>query len=883
MSKKTRLLALMLVLSLIMGMLAACGGPSAENSNDPTGSGNPANSGNPTSSGDPNPTGGPEGPSYTITENDPNQKYTYQGFLTNIPANWNPLDYEDNNSSALFDGLLTDGFYQFVFNDELHPLEGSDAAPYEAYVIIPSMATGMPVDVTEQVKADHPDWIPASATSGYAWAVTLRDDLYFDTGYHITADTFVQTMKWMLDPKLQNYRASDQYSGARALVGAEAYALDYSGQMNVEDNSISGYRLDAMEKNADGQYTMDGHLVYIAVDYPQDYFRGNTLKDYVEAYGERYFGLETWDDLVALADENGMVPCTDDNLALLSGVTTTNPNWNETDADLYNYLVFLKGVYPDELVFEDTVGYFAMDEYTVVTVLAQATQGFYLYYGGLKDTLVEPNVYEQSLYQDEAGNWYSNYMTSVETSPSYGPYSMSEYQTDKMVHYVKNDSWYGYHDDVNHVYKDPVDGNVYRMYQTTEYDIQAVSEDATQKNMFLAGKLMTYSLKPEDYDQYGFSDYVYASPADTIMFMILTGDLDGLQAREAAADFDQSKYDIETITLESFRRAFAITFDKQSFVDEVHPAYTPGYGLFGTTIIYDPDSGETYRSTDEAKKALCDFYSVDTSKFASLDDAVASITGYDPITAKEYYKKAFEEALELGYITDNDNDGICDQELRLTYAISDAADVFTRRVKFFNDHIGDVIKGTPFEGKISFVESSPKGDPGWSDAVKNGECDIVISGWTGSAMDPYYLLTAYTHSGNAYAANWYYPEEDMLTLTIKGESITMSVYDWVEAVNGAIVTVNGKQYCFGTNDADGQTRLEILAGVEGAILQTYSYLPLTNAGSKFLLSQKVYYVIEEYNPVLGRGGVTYMRYNYTDDEWAEYVDQQIAEHGQLQY
>ena len=50
--------------------------------------------------------------------------------------------------------------------------------------------------------------------------------------------------------------------------------------------------------------------------------------------------------------------------------------------------------------------------------------------------------------------------------------------------------------------------------------------------------------------------------------------------------------------------------------------------------------------------------------------------------------------------------------------------------------------------------------------------------------------------------------------------------------------------------------------------------------SAALLSQQVYYVVEEYNPICGRGGIQYLKYNYNDAEWAAYV----AENGgELQY
>ena len=82
---------------------------------------------------------------------------------------------------------------------------------------------------------------------------------------------------------------------------------------------------------------------------------------------------------------------------------------------------------------------------------------------------------------------------------------------------------------------------------------------------------------------------------------------------------------------------------------------------------------------------------------------------------------------------------------------------------------------------------------------------------------------------------------------------------------------DGNTYNFGNGMADPQVRLTILAGIETQVLGTYNYLPMLQDGSMALLSQQVYYVIEEYNPILGRGGIQYLKYNYNDTEWAAYV------------
>jgi len=116
-----------------------------------------------------------------------------------------------------------------------------------------------------------------------------------------------------------------------------------------------------------------------------------------------------------------------------------------------------------------------------------------------------------------------------------------------------------------------------------------------------------------------------------------------------------------------------------------------------------------------------------------------------------------------------------------------------------------------------------------------------------------------------------------MTLNIGGEDVTLTQKEWSDALNGAAVTKGDKTYNYGDGQADIETRLNILAAFETRILQNYNYLPMLEDASMALLSQQVYYVVEEYNPVMGRGGIAYTKYNYNETDWAAYVDQQGAD------
>lgn len=802
-------------------------------------------------------------------------EYTYNDSVVTMSSNWNPHTYQTTDESYPID-FLTSGLYSFIYNDELNPVEGKD--PYKGYVIRPEMAAEMPVDVTEKIKAEHPEFnIPESATSGYAYVIKLNKDATWQNGEKINADTYVYSMKALLDPKMDNYRATDYFDGSFCIANAKNYY--HQGTIAYTESMLQNkFKFADLKKGADGVYTdADGNPMGIAVDFAlQEWLGGNSLKAYVDNYGAQYFNLEKWDALLALADANGVAPLTDESYGYLVSVISTSA-WGESEADAFNY--FAEGFnYVDNYDFAN-VGIMKTGDYEITIVLGKSLAGFNLLYNLSDNWIVYEPYYEAGKKQvGDTEAWTNSYNSSVETTMSYGPYKLVEYQQDKSMKFVKNENWFGYTDG-KHIYTDPTDGKTYPMYQTTAINCQVVAEADTRKLMFLKGELMGYGLQSDDYAEYRDSEFCYVTPSETIFFFIFNGYLEAIQKREAADGFDKAKFDIETLTLTSFRKAVAVTYDKEALCTAVSPARSGGYGLIGTNYIYDPESGAQYRDTDQAKKALCDFYSVDVSKFESLDAAVDSITGYDPVAAKALYTEAYNEAIEKGFITDTDKDGKSDQAIEIVYASSASSAFITKTLDYLNEKMAEVVAGTPFEGKIKFVESAPLGNE-WSNEIKAGNADTVLSGWSGSALDPFGLTDLYTNPSYQYDAKWFNASTVDLTLDVNvakiGEeknvkSVTMNLKQWSDALNGTTVKLDdGTEYCFGDGIADVDTRLDILAAIETKVLMTYDYIPMLQDGSMALLSQQVYYVVEEYNPIMGRGGIRYMKYNYDDTAWAAF-------------
>ncbi len=691
---------------------------------------------------------------------DSTESYTYNDYVSTMATNWNPHTYETVSDNYPSEFLRT-GFYSLVFNDELHPVDGK--APFTSYKVIPEMAASMPVDVTQTVRDEHPEFnIPSSAVSGYAYTIALNPSAKWEDGTPINADTYVYSMKRLLAPELLNYRASDYYAGNFSIAGAEKYATG---------------------KN--GDYT--------------------------------------------------------------------------------------------------NVGLYKSGEHEITLVLSKALGGFDLLYALTTNFIVYEDLYEKCLTK-QGDAWFSSYNTSVDTTMSYGPYKLVSYQKDKSMRFEKNGEWYGYTDG-QHSFIDPISGNERQMYQTTAIDTQVVSESATAKMMFLRGELVRYTLQAEDFDTYRNSAYAYEAPGETVFFLILNGYADAISRRESSSGFDSAKNDLQTMTLTPFRRAIALSYDKALFAATISPARSGGLGLIGDAYLYDPENMRSYRSTDAAKSVLCDFYSVDRSEFPDIDSAVASITGYDPYTAREYYRAAFDEALAAGYITDSDSDGISDQTVIIEYCVSADSDFMTKTVDYLNRKISEATAGTPFENRVSFVKSAPYGND-WVNKLKAGLSDTVLGGWSGSMLDPFSLTNLYVDPTYQYDANWFDSDSVTLSLDVNvspvgseavPQNVTMTLKQWSDALNGETVNIGGQDYNFGSGIADVETRLRILAAIEGSVLSTYNYIPMLQDASVTLLSKKLYYVLDEYNPVMGRGGIAYLGYNYSDTEWRDFLKENGGE------
>lgn len=774
--------------------------------------------------------------------------YTYNTALSVFPTNWNMHTYQTNTDAEILD-YIVDGFYTFDYNET-----------QDGYKMIPAMATDFPEDVTAEYVGQY--GIKEGDTA-IAHKITLRDDLKWEDGTPITAQDFIESAKRLLDPAAQNYRADMLYSGNMVIQNAKKY-LNAGKVVELQDNMTNAetFTVADLTKGEDGVYTTpQGETTYIALDVALDWLGGETLTTYVESYGDSYFDTTNWEDLVAQKGENGCVPLTDETMGYLETLITGNPAWGETAENIPGYIVY-KYTNPD--CTWDEVGMLAPSDHELVLFLDKPLSGFYLYYSLTSSWLVNIELYD-SLATVTDGVYTNTYGTSVETTMSYGPYKLTSFQADKQYVLEKNENYYGL-----------TDGT----YQTTKMVVDYVPEATTRLELFLQGKLDSYGLDATDMDTYSLSDYCYYATGDSTFAIVMNPDLENLTSAQANAGANINK---TIITLPEFRMAMSLALDRAAFCLATAPTNSAAFGLFSDMIVSDPEAGTAYRTTDVAKEVLAEFWGVsedygEGKLYADLDEAVESITGYNLAMAQEKFNEAYDKAIEMGLM---DEDDVVEIKIGTP---NNTSSFYNNGYEFLVNNYTEAVKGTKLEGKLTFSRDDTLGNA-FAEALQKNTVDLLFGvGWTGSALDPYSLIEAYIAPNYQYDAGTDY-SAIMLDFEIDGVTYTASVMDWYNVMAGnktVLKAADGStiEYSCGSSDNDPETRLRLLGAMEGAVLLNYNFIPVMDNSTAQLKGQQVEFYTEEYIFGMGFGGVKYYTYNYTDAEWDAYV---ASQNGELDY
>ena len=783
------------------------------------------------------------------------RQYTLREYTAQLPGQWCTILSSDVVNNDM-ESYMTSSFYEFNYK-----FDADGKIVPGAFTVEYSASTKLE-DVTKKYAGQY--GLAADAEKGQAFAMTLRNDLKWDDGTPIKAADFVYSMSQQLSPNYLFDTASNYYSGNYVIHNAQNYVKQ--GQ--------SGW-FDA--RNTYGTYdeSLDSKLYFVIG-------AGSTNTNYgkAEAHYFSAWGLPAGTDAKTAATyivQVGKANTTVEAILALEGKTlaeikadaTMKATWEavlkfwQTEPNEELDFFVTQYTYP-QMDFSE-VGYFVGDnEYELVMVIDGTLkpldeEGNLAYEAGYYFSnwpLVKKDLWEKC--EDTTKTPYANsYCTSLEKSASWGPYKLTNYQTDKTYTVSRNDKWFGYGLE-----------QYAKQYQTDTIITNKIPEWDTAWMSFRLGEYDSVSMDVKIANEYRTSRQAYFTP-DTATF--------DLNLQSLATSRTDKRNNL-LLNYEDFRKAISLAINRDDYCAKNSPSSQAALGLLNSMYYNDVENGKVYRESVQAKEAILNAYGaekveggwkVGTVVYSNIDEAVDATTGYNVTLARQLMTSAYNKAKADGKYSDG-------EKIVLTFGISQQTANTDRIKNWFQAAFDDATKGTAFEGKIS-IEYFVFSDKTWSEQFADGEYDLCFGAWGNAPFNPAYLLCETQISAdNRYAINW---DPTTVSVTVKATPD--------EKHKDGVYTYNLEQWRLILQGKDGcpvnfknfpmEDQLAALGAVETAILKAYYSIPVYSRYSASLMGYKTDYITYEYNTFMGYGGIRYMSYNFDDTEWAAFVAEKGGE------
>ncbi len=784
-----------------------------------------------------------------------------------MPSNWNEFTYADNNDTQIM-SYIGSSFFEYDYkweDDAKFNADGTinkDGIVSGAYTTNFSAATKLE-DVTATVDAKWGYTDAQKAEGGYAWKITLRDDLKWDDGTPITAADFEYSMQQLLDPAFMNFRANTYYDTLMIKNSKSYFFQNQEG--TYETIGAVGYA--SLQEAIDAGETVYANVwnMWGAEGYKDE--NGNEAPEWVEITDTTVYNCEDGSDPISGSDLYTyygayLEPGTGYDAAVYVENTVRNVEW-------------------------ENVGIYAVEGENAIVLCLDKAYSFLKEDGSLSVwapyyfsslPVVHKEKYEASKIAPAAGAtlWTSNYNSSLETTASWGPYKLVEFEAGSHYKLAKNENWYGWNMEQ---YKN--------QYNITAINCRKVEEFATKWMGFLNGDYDDASLQTENVADYLDSKYVYFTSTSTGTF--------GMQLYSNLATLKNSENNNGILAIQEFRHAFNLGLNRSDIVEKIWPgSAVPCFGLLNVAYYYDIENspeledGGQYRNAAVAKEGILRAYGFEQGADGkwtsgslvdlSTDEAYSALTGYNPELAKVKMQEAIDILLanpeEYGYDSS--------KNITLVYGSSADTDKQRFRASYLQDVLDGLTVGTALEDKIDVVFDASAGAQ-WAEAFRTGATQIGFGyGFSGNAFNPFDIIGAFVNPDDSLNYHMYWDTAALdMTLTMPegdyegaGETITMSVQNWYFCLNGLAATENqAKTYNWAEGFAPVEARLMILSALEElTIKESRSVMLIADGGGSFL-GAKFSYFSEDEHTFMGFGGLRYMEVNYTDAEWADFVAQ----------
>lgn len=792
-------------------------------------------------------------------------EYTYRSYSTSLGNNWNPHTWETNADDTI-QGYISSPFCTMSIKDSEN---GIYQWVYEMATSITDVTAAHQDDLTKYASTLPAGKTASDVTAGYVFEIKLNPDAKWENGTPINADSYIYSMKQLLDPKMRNYRANLYYAGESAVAGGNKFYNSGAPLYECMACVDGGYEIDLDAAIAAG-------TAYISATSTDWELYSQSLKglatDYKSAFSAE--SLATIDEIAEKQNVFGYVKLTPENKdaylgALYDGLANLFGLEGE-DAVYYAHeaLFTWDGTsYGEVFDYDATVGCYKVDDYTIRYVNQTQIDANYFLVSCTSTWLVYPDLYEAG--KDTTGELTTtNYCTSKETSMSYGPYKIASYEDGKQVVFVQNENWYGWTKNADGKLVSEtnfeVDGKKVQQYQTTKIIID-VMDDATAKQKFLKGELNEWTPSADDLVEFAASSRLYKVDETYTMSFFFDCNLEDLKK------MDESKGNTNSVVLSNanFRKAFSLAIDREEWVKTTE-GYKPSFGLMNNLYFYNvyEDPNSSYRSSEPAMKAICELYGVEYGAgkaYATLKDAYKSINGFNLTEAKKLMKTACDELVAAGLYTAG-----ADIKIRIGWMKGALDTPAQNQCAAIEKYMNAAVEGSGF-GKIVLEPVGSINDR-YGDVGSRGEFAIGYGAWGGAAFYPFRNLQVYcdTDQYSLHEGRCWDPGTETFTININGTDETMTWKDWSNALIGT-----GK-----FADASYDVKLQVTATLEKAYLEKFYRIPLASSTSCFLQGFQSNYYTDNYNNMYDFGGLRLMKYSYDDAEWADYVS---SNNGVLNY
>ncbi|MBQ8657516.1 MAG: hypothetical protein IJ506_00085 [Clostridia bacterium] len=461
----------------------------------------------------------------------------------------------------------------------------------------------------------------------------------------------------------------------------------------------------------------------------------------------------------------------------------------------------------------------------------------------------------------------SQYCTSLESSVGYGPYSLKGYGMDSYLSFERNESWYGY-----------FDGAHKGQFQADKIYFNVIEDHKTEMLSFLSGELDEVGLDSADMEKYGSSSRVEYTPQDYTTKLTLNTDYQKLFSRGKQEGVNKT-----LLTVPAFRKAISLCINRDEFASAYTAAGSAGYGLLNTMYVFDPTTGQSYRSTDEGRHALCKLYGIDYgtgAKYAGLDEAYEAITGYNLKEARAEMQKAYDYATthnEKGEVVSSGALYNGKTPVRIDMVVYSADETYAQMFNYLNASVKAACKGTDFEGKVSLTM---KTDQDYYNSAYAGNVDMMFSTWGGAAYNGLGILSnVYCDDPNGQGNQMEYgfdtsSIEVEIPLDLKGtleyENYKASLKDWADWLNNHAVTISsvgGGKALAPASEQTIELKTKVFSELESEYLSHFTAIPLYYRNTAVLRSEKTNAAAHRFVDIVGFGGVRFMTFSYDDRAW----------------